>query len=805
MGVTATAPGVVLMGRHALTDAAGRRLAAGTRVLTLTGRHGVGTTSVAVEVARQVPGPSTVVRVDDADDGAEYLARTLEALGLRETTERAVVSELDAQPRLLVLDGCRARDAARVFVERILEQVPDQIFLVTARTALGLDGEDVLPVPPLDLPDPDERDPVVLAAAPAVGLFLAAAERAAPTFTPSAQDLATVAEVCRRLDGLPQAIVLAAARLGLMRPAAMLTEMARLGAWELVGLSVADEVERSTALLDDTAFAVLVALSVMSGGTRVDAVAAVVGHIAERDVVESLLLLVGLHLVRADPERARYTLTASATQHVRDRLAGRDAYAGAVARHAQHYAAQAREFARRPHGSHLDRAWVLDHRNRLGALAALRASGDHEGALRLAVDSMTGFEHRGEPDAGRRVLVEVLGEVVESTSGACVQAHLWLGRLEAEHADGLRTASARAHFQTALRLARERGNLVIHLEVRNAICENQVVLEQGVRLCEEAVAEALDLTRAPELEFGRSIFLCWHAGNLHRRGRLDEAAETIAEAMGIARRYGDRRLIMSFGIIYWQLPAGHRRDGLGMPSLPELLEMVDEQGDVRTRGWIQIVLVNNSIDDGDDRAAVQQGLDMLRLARRTQQRPLARQAIVSTIRLLRRRPDARLGAVLAGALASHGEFIVTHLPPRWVVDLEQAVAASRVELGDEVFETDHATGSGLGLWSATGTAEQRLVELATDLMPRALGAVPPATPSAAPAVESFLTPREREVLIALAAGDSNKEVGRTLGMRPKTVAHHCASIYAKLGVRGRTEAVTEGLRLRLVEHAHQVR
>jgi DNA-binding CsgD family transcriptional regulator len=575
---------------------------------------------------------------------------------------------------------------------------------------------------------------------------------------------------------------------------------------------VEEEVARTVALLDEPSRQVLMALAIAEGGATVEAVASMTGgpsgELSQGVVLTALSLLVEVQLAMADRHHGRYGLLSSATGHVVAAHADDPAWQAGRARHTAYHVERARAFARRPHGSPMDTEWLLDHRNRLAALARLREAGNREGALRLAVDCMPGFLHRSESEDGRRLLAEVLSQTPERTSGACISAHVWLGRLEAERADGVRTIAARAHFETALRLARERGNLIIHLEVLNAIAENQVTLEDGVQLCEEAVAEALALTEAPELAFGRAVFLNWHGGNLHRRGELAEAARCIGEAIDIARSYGDRRLLMSFAIFHWQLPEEVRRDDIGVPALSEVLEMAVEQGDLRTEGWVYIFIVGNCIEASDDQGAVARGLEMARLARRTKQAPIARQLLVSMVRLLVDHADPALRVRLAAVLASHAEMTAAQLPPRWVAAFDAALASAHEELGEDGFGSAWRAGLATSVWAALDLAEERLEKLRTAVAPteslgggsaarvhrRRAAAAIGAPRNGAGATLDSLTPRERDVLDGLVRGGSNKEIARDLGMRPKTVAHHCAAIYAKLEVRNRTEAVREALR-----------
>lgn len=717
----------------------------------------------------------------------ESLHHTVEG----DACERAARPAVENHPRrgsTPLPDECPTTDDVREFLVEPFGHLSCLIVVVTADAGGGgVPTERALQVPTLGVAPSDVGNPTIVANATAVDVVLRPADPRARSVDSESVTL-TVAEVCRRLNLPTEDILVAPARVHFVQSGG--TDTSGVGPYALAGLSGPKEVARSSDRLERPVHHVLRTLAAMAGGGSLEAIAAVAGSgLAEDAVMDDLSLLVGLRLASADRSHGRYALTSSGIEYVRRQWAGGRGADGYVRRHAEFFADQARAFGRRAHGAGLPQAWLLDHANRLRALETLRKTGDRQRALRLAVDSMTGFAHRGELDAGRRALTEVLSEAGETTRRACIHAHLWLGRLEAERADGVHTTAARAHFDMALRLARERADVRVHLEVLNALCENQFLLEDGVRLCEEAVAEGLALPNEPEFELGRTVLLAWHAANLHRRGRLEEAAATIGRAIEVARRHGDRRLVMTFAIVHWQLPREVRRDDLEVPALTELLEMADAQGDLRTKGRAWTVEVGDRVEQLDDRRAITGCLEMLRFARRTANQPVARQALVSAIRLLARHPSPALTARLSGALATHGEAVTAQLPPRWTADLQRSVAAARRELGETDFDDARREGLAVGQWAVLDLAEERLSALLDEMLLESFdGACP------VPGRLAVLTPRERQVLEALAAGGSNKEIAAQLGMRPKTVAHHCATIYTKLGVRNRTAAVAQALR-----------
>lgn len=244
-------PGSGIPPRGMSPDCVLARVAA-TRFVTLAGAPGIGKTALALAAAHRHGGAVAWAELDAAGAEEGMLAIVAAALGLdpgeRCRTAAALASALPAAlqsgPRLLVLDNCEhLADACSRLAEALLAQCPALSVLATSRQPLLAGGETVLRVPALDLPAPGETDPARLADSGAVALFVARAAAAAAigppspaspshaVFAPDAAGLATIAAICRRLDGLPLAIELAAARvpgLGLQRVAAGLDDMPRL-------------------------------------------------------------------------------------------------------------------------------------------------------------------------------------------------------------------------------------------------------------------------------------------------------------------------------------------------------------------------------------------------------------------------------------------------------------------------------------------------------------------------------------------------------------------------------------------------
>jgi predicted ATPase/DNA-binding SARP family transcriptional activator len=205
------------------------------RLLTLTGIGGMGKTRLALRVARTVlnrfPDGVWITEVSGPDPVPAAVAA---ALGRGNVAEGELIEHLRPLQALLLLDGCeRVRlDCARV-AERALRAAPGLRILATSRQPLGLEGETVWPVPPLATPDLDASSTTELLRSDAVHLFVQRASAARPSFAIEGDDTHIISRVCRRLDGIPLAIELAAARvrtLGLRQIAAELHDRFRLEA-----------------------------------------------------------------------------------------------------------------------------------------------------------------------------------------------------------------------------------------------------------------------------------------------------------------------------------------------------------------------------------------------------------------------------------------------------------------------------------------------------------------------------------------------------------------------------------------------
>ena len=312
------------------------------RLLTLTGPGGSGKTRLALRAAAQAAGrhPGGVWLVELAQLTGPELVEPLTAttLGVREqpgrTLTEAIIAWAVDRDLLLVLDNCEhVLDAVADLAAALLRGCPGLRILATSQSRLGLSGEATWPVPPLALPPPGELDVAAVGAAEAVRLFCDRAGLARPGFTLTGDNVAEVSEVCRRLDGIPLALELAAARLNALSTgqlAARLDDRFRLLAGSSRGglprhRTLQAAIEWSHELLSEQEQICLRRLAVFAGSCTLEAAEEVCpgGALAPHDVFPTVTALVEKSLLTADERLGsmRYRLLESVYQFARQKLA----------------------------------------------------------------------------------------------------------------------------------------------------------------------------------------------------------------------------------------------------------------------------------------------------------------------------------------------------------------------------------------------------------------------------------------------------------------------------------------------------
>jgi predicted ATPase len=530
------------------------RLLRGTRLLTLTGSGGSGKTRLALRVAADLPQayPDGVWLVELAaltDPG--LVPRTISfPLGLPEqpgiSIERALLEYLKPRRLLLILDNCEHLiDSCARFVDSALRECPDVEVLATSREPLGVYGELTWRVPSLRVPAPGEALSVErLVEYESVRLLVERAQLAQPGFAVTEENADAVTQICHRLDGIPLAIELAAARLGVLsieQIATRLNDRFRL----LTGGSrtalrrqqtLWSTIEWSHKLLSEKEKICLRRLAVFSGGLTLEAAEAVCTG-AEIEAGEVLDLLAGLvrkSLVVAEEVGGlvRYNLLETMRQYASEKLVDAEEAEATRNRHRDWYLALARRAApelQRESGLYWLNRLETEHDNLRSVLAWCLES-DVLSGLELVGHLYLFWDYHCHFREGRRWSTDMLARDAEPS----------LLRARA-----LRTAGAMArgegNFEAARRLLKESQRLCKALGNRRELGLTTLLLGTVSGGSDEAQAlygEALQAARETGDDILTSEALQYMGSNARQRGNRDEARRLMEESLVLARRTG---------------------------------------------------------------------------------------------------------------------------------------------------------------------------------------------------------------------------------------------------------------------------
>lgn len=716
-------------------------------LLTLTGPGGVGKTRLAMEVARQLAGsyPDGVVFVPLADvtEQAGVLGSLGAALHLHESqrpTLEVLCDFLAESQRLIVLDNFEQVLSAAPAVAALLRAAPDLSVLVTSRERLGLYGEHEYAVPPLSLPGPGGDGE-------ALRLFLERVRAVQPNFSPTPERLAVLSEIVRRLDGLPLAIELAAARIRLLPPATLLARLDnRLallqgGARDLPSRqqTLRAAIDWSFDLLAPTEQRLFARLSVFVGGWSLEAAEAVCNVDGDTDILEGLASLSEKSLVqRHEGDEARYGMLETLGEYARERLATSDELASMRRRHMTYSLTRLDLIGPALQGDNQAHWYQRLSVSRANILAAMRE------ALATSPELLGNFSRhlgwmwsqRAEYDALPLLLTALEGTELSLTARGWVRcAVAGMAYRRGQYEEARQTAlAAVADFGAA-------GDPSGEAHARNVY--SQSVFTTDLALARESVTASRTLAGVHADRWLVTLDLIMLGWINVLDGRLDDAAQNLNEARLHANTLRESSLLGWTGIASAGLAL---RQGVTEPAaalLGDALDYAEEAG-------IQAM-----------RAAAWQGLAYLAAYRH----------------------DAGRGAVLWGAMQT------LRLKRNLVAPWEEQLFAPGLDelthqLGADDLQRHLEEGRRLPEADAYDLARQVLQGQTATPAPEQL---PPAPPPQEPSTP--LTPREREVLALLADGLSNKQIASRLGTGVYTVNDHVSAIYSKLGVRGRA-AVT---------------
>lgn len=726
-------------------------LVADNRLVTLVGSGGVGKTRLAVEAAATVA-PRFADGVVLADlsgvpDSAIVWAAVAQAVGVEERADadlaQRLAGVLRAQNRLLVLDNCEHLLAGcACVVSRLLGRCPELQILVTSREGLGVPGEVTWRVPSLTFPWPERPHSLEeLEDFGALALFAHRARAARPGLVISAEDVAALSSICFRLDGIPLALELAAARVSALSIAEIadhlddrFTLLARAMGGPARHQTLRASVDWSHQLLSQPERVLFRRLAVFAGGWSLRAAEAVcVGSPVEPGHVARLLaVLVDKSLVQAEDTAAgtRYRLLEAIRVFAREQLEASGELDDARARHGTYFADLGEHATARLHGPDQGHWATCLGQDQVNLRSARQWCAEGPARAKLGLKMASGL---GEYWLMRGLLEEGTGWLHDALERApCA------GRVKA-------SALLWLAVFTGLRSGLRRG--------RQLLVESSTLYEQARDYDGQAQALAL-------LGF-------WRANHDDRRG----AAEALDQALALTRRPRDR-YYAAFALMMAGLTESLMAEtALARTRAAESVELFTEIGDRRGAGYGRCVLADCLTREGCPREALAVLLvcigDFESLLDRWGLLLSANSAALAYAAL----DDWAQASIAAGVADSLSERIGAQDHPAVHATINAISAKAAAELGRAAsavrWEAGKAVGRGDRIAAALGLAPQ------------------PAPPH--PQQDLPLTKRESEITQLIAAGLTNRRIAEQLFIAQRTVDTHVGHILAKLGCSNRAQ------------------
>jgi len=817
------------------------------RFVTLTGPGGVGKTRLGLQVANDL--------LDDFADGVCFVSLApisdpnlvfptiAQALGIKEAGEQPLADLLQTylhdKHLLLLLDNFEQVLPAVPGLSNLLTTCPQLKILVTSRAVLHIRGEHEFPVPPLALPDlthlPGSEG---LSQNAAVAFFLHCAQTARPGFQLTSANTRTIAEICVRLDGLPLAIELAAPRIKLLSPQALLTRLEHRLQVLTSGAQdapVRQQTLRNTLawsydLLDAEEQRLFRRLSVFVGGCTLEAVEGLSTTLGDTsahilDGVASLMDKSLLRQVEQEGEEPRLLLLATIREYGLEALAASGEMASTRRAHAVYYL-RLSEDAETEIGGPQQAAWLdrleREHDNlRAALLWSLEQAENEEAtdgeprmetALRLGGALRDFWRIHGYISEGRNFLERALAESGGIEASVQAKALIAAANLAFIQSDYDRTEML---SQESLRLYRE-------LEDQPGIAFSVYLLgfvawtRGNIAKARSLLTESLALARAVDDE-QRAAWSVFVQGLLESsQGEYARAHTLFEESLAIHRRLQNKRGIAHALSQLAQVLIVSQRDLARVPSLLEECLAVSReigfkegiaasfwlsgqvalgQGDLVTARSLaekSVVLYKEMghrhgtaeslsafgkvlAAEADYAAARTQYEDSLEICCALGAKWIIATCLLGLGEVVAAQRQLAWAAQLWGAADALRDALGVPIPPFELADYERSLSAARVHLGERAFAAAWAQGRAM-------TPEQALAAQGQKPAPTST------TTAAPPTYPAGLTAREMEVLRLVAGGLTDVQVAEKLILSPRTVHAHISSIYSKLGVTSRSTA-----------------
>jgi predicted ATPase/DNA-binding XRE family transcriptional regulator len=634
----------------------------GVRLLTLTGPGGIGKTRLALEAAREIqesfPEGCFFVSLGEVKDAALVAPELAKTIGVVETgpsLEQLLIKHLAGRHFLIVLDTLEHLTAAAPLLYSLVLRCPDTTFLATSRSALRLRGEHEFPVPPLESPSQMGDDPIGdVMRWPATMLFWERVQAVLPDLQLDRQSALLVVEICRRLDGLPLAIELAAARVKHL-PLEAIREQLENRLKLLVGgpvdlpprqRAIRDTVAWSYDLLEGRAQTLFRRVSVFAGGWSLDDLDEVCGPSSEiGDTLEGVSALVDQSLVVLDRNNreARYDVLDVVREYAARRLVEAGESEDIAQRHALHYLKLAEE-----------------------AEPNLIRAGHQAWFQRLHLE-------RGNMRSGMAWTIDS-GETVLALRYTTALWRYW--RQSGEFAEGRRWADAALAMSGAAKPS---------LRAKAVWAASALAFPQGDHARMDALAsEGLELARLSEDPMDRRNLLTIKGMVAMLQGRYGDALDPFRESVAICRQLG---LSWQLGTSYLNLgTALLHADSVGdaQTTLRDGLRVYRELGDDIFAAHINNTMAHVALARNDIAGADRLGRQALATSVEQGERQGIADGLHSLAAVAAARSDPDRAATLAGAAeairntiaASPGPFDVA-IPGRFLQRSEKSVMSKR--------------------------------------------------------------------------------------------------------------------------------